>query len=145
MKAISLYLADDDEEDREIFMDALEEIPLNTEVTQFDDGVDLMDNLFSVETLPDVIFLDLYMPIMDGFECLLDIRNFSKFDDIKIVVYSTSFVQREVNQLKEDGADQYLQKPSSFRDLKELLLKSLEPIKSSITKSKSSSEFVVIL
>ena len=82
MKAIRLYLADDDKEDRDIFMDALGELPVITEVTQFEDGIDLMDNLFSVDELPDVIFLDLYMPIMDGFECLLDIRNFSKFDAI---------------------------------------------------------------
>ena len=79
-------MADDDNDDREIFIQALEEIPLSTQVTEFDDGVDLMDNLFSAASLPTVIFLDLYMPIMDGFECLYDIRNFPKFDDIKIVV-----------------------------------------------------------
>ena len=145
MEAIRLYLADDDKEDREIFIEALGDIPLRTEVTQFDNGVDLMDNLFSMEKLPDVIFLDLYMPIMDGFECLMDIRNFSKFDAIKIVVYSTSFVQREVNQLREDGADQYLQKPTSYSDLKALLLKSLMPIQSSIKMNNTHSEFVVLL
>ncbi len=145
MDAIRLYLADDDKEDREIFIEALGDIPLKTKVKQFDNGVDLMDDLFSADTLPDVIFLDLYMPIMDGFECLMDIRNFSKFDGIKIVVYSSSYVKREVNQLKMDGADQYLQKPNSFNDLKALLLKSLKPIKSSITANKASSEFVVLL
>ena len=145
MEAIRLYLADDDKEDREIFIEALGDIPLRTEVTQFDNGVDLMDNLFSSEKLPDVIFLDLHMPIMDGFECLMDIRNFAKFDGIKIVVYSTSFVQREVNQLRKDGADQYLQKPTSYSDLKALLSKSLMPIQSSITMNNTSSEFVVLL
>ena len=145
MDAIRLYLADDDKEDREIFIEALGDIPLETIVKQFNNGVDLMDDLFSADTLPDVIFLDLYMPIMDGFECLMDIRNFSKFDGIKIVVYSSSYVKREVNQLKMDGADQYLQKPNSFNDLKALLLKSLKPIKSSIAANKASSEFVVLL
>lgn len=128
METIRLYLADDDKDDREIFIQALGEIPFRTEVTQFDNGVDLMANLFSAQELPHVIFLDLYMPIMDGFECLYDIRNFSKFDGIKIVVYSTSYVKREVKQLKQDGADQYLQKPTSFNELKLGLKKSLETI-----------------
>lgn len=128
MDTIKLYLADDDNDDREIFIQALGEIPLCTKVTEFEDGVDLMDNLFSAEHLPNVIFLDLYMPIMDGFECLYDIRNFPKFDGIQIVVYSTSYVRREVKQLKQDGANQYLQKPTSYSKLKRVLLKSLRSI-----------------
>lgn len=126
MDTIQLYLADDDADDREVFLKALEEIPLLTQVTEFDDGVDLMDNLFSAASLPHIIFLDLYMPIMDGFECLYDIRNFPKFNDIKVVVYSTSYVQREVKQLKQDGANQYIQKPTSYSKLKRVLLKSLQ-------------------
>ena len=121
-------MADDDRDDREIFIQALGELPLRTQVTEFSDGVDLMGNLFSAASLPNVIFLDLYMPIMDGFECLYDIRNFPKFDSIKIVVYSTSYVHREVKQLKQDGADQYLQKPTSYSKLKRVLLKSLRSI-----------------
>ena len=79
MTALNIYIADDDLEDRSFFIEALEDLPLTTEVTQFNNGVDLMDKLFSDDNLPQVIFLDLYMPIMDGFECLMDIRNFKKF------------------------------------------------------------------
>ncbi|MBC8768691.1 response regulator [Arenibacter sp. BSSL-BM3] len=128
MKAIKIYLADDDSEDRILFMEALSEIPLKTEVTQFENGIDLMDDLFSNKPLPDAIFLDLRMPLMDGFECLTDIRSFKQFSNIKVIVYSSSFHQREVNQLKEDGANQYLQKPNSFGQLKNLLFQSIEPL-----------------
>ncbi|WP_339839474.1 response regulator [uncultured Maribacter sp.] len=125
MDRIKIYLADDDKEDREFLLEALDEIPLRTQVTQFNNGVDLMDKLFSDEVLPDVIFLDLYMPIMDGFECLTDIRNFAKFANIHVIVYSTTYRQREVNQLKEDGANQFIQKSTSFKTLKTLIHKSL--------------------
>lgn len=125
MKKLTLYLADDDADDREFFIEALEEVPVQTEVREFSNGVDLMDALFSKEPLPDAVFLDLYMPIMDGFECLTDIRSFPRFAKIKIIVYSTSYHEREVNQLKEDGADHYLQKPNSFQELKSLLFQSV--------------------
>lgn len=126
MKTIKIYLADDDRDDRELFLEALAEIPLNTQVTQFEDGVDLMDELFSATSLPHVIFLDLHMPLMNGFECLTDIRSFPQFSEIKIVVYSSVYHQREVDQLQDEGANHYLQKPHSFVQLKSLLFQSLK-------------------
>lgn len=143
MATIHIYLADDDVEDRELFMEALEGIPLNTEVTQFNNGVDLMDRLFSDTVLPDVIFLDLYMPIMDGFECLADIRNFPKFSNTHIIVYSTSYRKREVDQLKADGANQYLQKSSSFNTLKTLIFKSLSNY-AAVTEYNRDKEFTIL-
>lgn len=142
MKDYLIYIAEDDEDDREFFLDALAEIPLSCTTRVFSNGIDLMDDLFSSSKLPDIIFLDLRMPLMDGFECLTDIRNFNKFSDIKIVVYSTSYHEREVRQLEEDGANRYLQKPSSFNVLKTLLyqsIKSLEP-----EHAYSDKEFVIL-
>ncbi|WP_339725829.1 response regulator [Maribacter stanieri] len=128
MKDLNIYIADDDLDDLSFFKEALEDIPINTQVTHFDNGVDLMDRLFSDQTLPEVIFLDLYMPIMDGFECLMDIRNFKKFKNIYIIAYSSIYREREVNQLKQDGANQFLKKSSSFKELKKLLLDSLSKV-----------------
>ncbi|MGB2758791.1 response regulator [Maribacter stanieri] len=128
MKDLNIYIADDDLDDLSFFKEALEDIPINTQVTHFDNGVDLMDRLFSDQTLPEVIFLDLYMPIMDGFECLMDIRNFKKFKNIYIIAYSSIYREREVNQLKQDGANQFLKKSSSYKELKKLLLDSLSKV-----------------
>lgn len=144
MKPINIYLADDDKDDRKLFIEALKEIPLQTEVTQFDNGVDLMDDLFSEELIPDVVFLDLRMPIMDGFECLVDIRNFKQFSKIKVIVYSSSYHQREVDQLKADGANKYIQKPNSFNQLKTLLYKSLKPLADNSEDKTASAPFVIL-
>ncbi|MDP5060793.1 MAG: response regulator [Maribacter sp.] len=145
MEKLNIYIADDDFDDRDFFMEALNDIPIETEVSQFNNGVDLMDRLFSDNILPQVIFLDLYMPIMDGFECLIDIRNFKKFNNIYIIAYSSIYRDREVNQLKEDGANQFLKKSSSLKELKQLLYKSLKkvPIKNKDVMSKD--EFVVLI
>ena len=144
MKKFNIYLADDDLDDRDFFIEALQEIPLKTQVTQFDNGVDLMDRLFLDTILPDVVFLDLYMPIMDGFECLYDIRNFKKFNDIYVVAYSSIYREREVNQLKEDGANQFLKKSSSFKGLKKMLLHSLNKVKDVKADTKTSKDFTIL-
>lgn len=145
MKQLNIYIADDDFDDRDFFMEALKNIDINTEVSQFDNGVDLMDKLFSDVNLPQVIFLDLYMPIMDGFECLIDIRNFKKFKDIYIIAYSSIYRDREVNQLKEDGANQFLKKSSSLKELKKLLSKSLRKVSLKNDEVVLKDEFVVLI
>ena len=116
-----IYLAEDDVDDREMFVEAISELGITIEILQFENGIDLMDALFTADILPRIIFLDLRMPLMSGFECLTDIRNFRKFDGIKVIVYSSAYHQREVKQLRNDGANGYLQKPNSFSDLKSLL------------------------
>ncbi|MGB7395891.1 MAG: response regulator [Pricia sp.] len=121
MKLPPIYLAEDDVDDRELFVEAISDLGIKIEIRQFENGIDLMDALFTTDILPRIIFLDLRMPLMSGFECLTDIRNFRKFNGIHVIVYSAAYHEREVRQLRNDGANGYLQKPSSYADLKSLL------------------------
>jgi CheY-like chemotaxis protein len=130
-----VYLADDDQDDRQFFSDALKELPVKIDLTTFQNGVDLMADLFSDAPLPKAIFLDLKMPMMDGFECLADIKAEEKFNAIDVVIYSTSFNDWEVEKLQEMGANSYLQKPSSFNQLKTVLYQCLDTIKTNLGKS----------
>ncbi|ADV50101.1 response regulator [Cellulophaga sp. E16_2] len=130
-----VYLADDDQDDRQFFSDALQELPINIELTTFQNGVDLMADLFSEAALPKAIFLDLKMPMMDGFECLADIKAEEKFRGIDVIIYSTSFNDWEVEKLQEMGANSYLQKPSSFNQLKTVLYQCLDTIKTNLGKA----------
>lgn len=125
-----IYLADDDSDDRGFFLDALSEIPIKTTIEQFSNGVDLMSFLFNSEhQKPDAIFLDLKMPMMDGFECLADIRDLEPFANVPVIIYSTSFHEKDVERLKKMGATLYLKKPSSFNQLKTLLHKCLSHLR----------------
>jgi CheY-like chemotaxis protein len=145
MKPIDIFLADDDQDDRELFMDALSELPIDTSVKQFENGVDLMAELYSGNPKPDTIFLDLRMPLMDGFECLTDIRNIPELSEIQIIIYSTSYNENEVEQLKESGANLYIKKPNSFNQLKTVLYKSLNPFQNASSKTNGDSNFMVIV
>jgi len=140
---INVFLADDDSDDRTFFSDALREIPIQTKISEFNNGVDLMAELLSnTSKKPDVIFLDLKMPLMDGFECLADIRDLKKYKDTPVIIYSTSYHPKEIERLNEMGASLYLQKPSSYNQLKTLLHKCLRYANNS-EKNKIEREFII--
>ncbi|WP_318312616.1 response regulator [Flagellimonas crocea] len=141
---MNIFLADDDEDDRLFFAEALKEIPLTIEISEFENGVGLMGNLYSDEKLPDVIFLDLYMPMMNGFECLSDIRNEDKFKNIPVIIYSTSFHKEEVERLYKMGASGYLKKPSSYNQLKTVVYKCLKNVEDWQTTIKNNARDFII-
>lgn len=124
-----IILVDDDEEDRQIFTSALEDLNLNAEIGQFNNGVDLMAYLLdSSKQLPDLIFLDLNMPLMNGEECLSDIRNEAGLNKIPIIIYSGYYDSFKMEILKKKGADHYFLKPSTFSELKRLIKESISSL-----------------
>lgn len=143
LKPLLIYLADDDQDDRMLFKEALDEIDMAIAIEDFDNGVTLMDNLLNKnKPLPDLIYLDLNMPLMNGEECLHDIKNEPELSQIPIIIYSTYVDQAGAASLQLKGADLYLQKPDSFNKLKNLLRKSLDLIKND-SRNNRSFEFVI--
>lgn len=141
---LKIVLADDDEDDRLLFTEALEELPLSAEVITFDNGVELMAFLIDeFKELPDIIFLDLNMPLMNGEECLRDIRNEDRLKDIPIIIYSTSLDMEKASMLQERGANYYIQKPSYFNQLKLVLQRSIDSVIHQDKQAKEDQEFVI--
>lgn len=127
-KTIKIFLADDDDDDRMLFSDALSKLPLNCEISNFKDGIYLMGQLMVKETkLPDIVFLDINMPLMDGSACLKKIRDTERICKLPVIIYSTSFVKEEIEKYRDMGANCYLPKPASFNQLKTLLYKCISP------------------
>src|SRR5688572_16072019 len=107
-----ILLADDDEDDRFLFQEALSEMSLHTRLVTALDGEQLMNQL-GEDRLPDVLFLDLNMPRKDGFQCLLEIKQNEKLKQLPVIIFSTSFHPDAVNKLYENGAQYYIRKPSN--------------------------------
>lgn len=119
---IKLLLADDDVDDRYFFELSLSKIAIPTTLTTVTNGVELMELLLtSDEDLPDVIFLDLNMPMKSGFECLSEIMEHEKFKYLPIIVYSTSMDQPVVDTLYDNGAFHFIRKPGEYSKLKDLI------------------------
>lgn len=120
--SIRITLADDDEDDRLFFTDAFEELKINTIVNTVNNGRELLNYLEHPEAvLPNIIFLDLNMPILNGIECLKEIKRNEKFNDIAIAIYSTSSSDQDVENTFVLGANIYIKKPSNFNELKKIL------------------------
>lgn len=119
---IQIILADDDTDDAFLFNEAIEELTLSVDLIIVTDGEQLMQRLKNEKvSLPDLIFLDINMPKKNGLECLSEIRVNKRLQDLPIIIFSTSFDEELVNQLYINGADYYIQKPSGFEALKNVI------------------------
>ncbi|HLP21981.1 MAG TPA: response regulator [Chitinophagales bacterium] len=119
-----VMLADDDAEDREIFLDVMQEVMPDAKVFTAENGEDLMSKLKDrSNNLPELIFLDLNMPLKNGHECLLEIRNSKELQHIPVIIYSTSVNNEYIEETFKRGANFYFPKPSSFRNLRIVMSK----------------------
>ena len=129
-QTISVFLADDDADDRFLFEEALMEIRNDVKITAVNNGEQLMSELDKKSSeSPYLIFLDLNMPLKNGIECLDEIKSNTNLKDIPVVIFSTSSQKETINQVYVKGANSYMCKPDNFQKLKILLGKifSLNP------------------
>ena len=124
-KQLHILIADDDEDDKELFDEAISEISPYILISMVANGRELMQHLAD-HKLPDIVFLDLNMPAMNGFECLEAIKKSDALKDLPVIIYSTSANWDQINKTYLNGASLYIQKPSNYQDIKKLLTKILE-------------------
>lgn len=124
-KNYQIILADDDEDDIFLFREALAQISVDTSLEIAENGMVLINMLEEKTEAPDIIFLDMNMPIKNGLECLVEIRNSPIFKDTPVVILSTSTQQYLLESTFDAGANYYIQKPNSFASLVEIIQKSL--------------------
>lgn len=128
-KKISIVLVDDDSDDRQIFDEALSEIISEYELKSFADGRLFISHLTEENNqnpLPDIVFLDINMPIVDGLETLEIIRTQLHINEVPVIMYSTSCIDSDVEKAFNAGANAYLTKPTNFKKLKSVLRKVIE-------------------
>ncbi|WP_297332565.1 response regulator [Flavobacterium sp.] len=119
---LHILLADDDEDDRLFFKEAFDEVKVKHDITPFVNGVKLMDYLNNHDNpLPDMIFLDLNMPLKSGMECLREIRKDQRLKNLSVAIYSTSSSDQDIEETFVAGANVYIKKPNDFGDLKKVL------------------------
>ncbi|WP_309641019.1 response regulator [Flavobacterium sp.] len=121
-KPLRILLADDDEDDRMFFSEAIAEIKMSNELLLFEDGKDLMEHLIHPESeLPHILFLDLNMPYKNGLECLKEIRADERFKEVSVAIYSTSSSESDIEDTFVEGANIYIKKPNDFSELKRVI------------------------
>lgn len=122
----NIYLADDDEDDRLFFNQALKEVCNGSELTALEDGEQLMTVLSSEKSSsPDILFLDINMPGKNGYDCLKEMKLYAHLQRIPVVVFTTSGAAQSVKAAYDYGASHFITKPSDFGQLKRTLHKVL--------------------
>jgi CheY-like chemotaxis protein len=117
----SILLIDDDDDDLEFFVSAVNEISSSLLCITESSAQKALDKLKNNETAPDVIFLDLNMPVMNGFQFLAEVKNDRTLKDIPVIILSTSSVPITIQQTKALGAVDFITKPNNFAALKRIL------------------------
>ena len=111
---MTILLVDDDRDDIGLFKEAVIRIDKTIDVIVGRNGEEALKLL--QEITPDLIFLDINMPVMDGIKCLAAIRNDKSFDHIPVIMHSTAIRPEDIAYFQELKAD-YLTKPVDFSTL----------------------------
>lgn len=120
-KTIEILLADDDAVDRELFAEALKSTRVKHKLNEVQGGEEVFTHLASASSRPDLIILDLNMPVKDGRETLRELKADKNFNFIPVIILSTSNSHFDVRYSYDHGASLFLTKPHSFHDLVEML------------------------
>lgn len=123
-----IMLADDDNDDMQMFCEAVELADNNVISYTAINGEELLKKLQKLERLPDIIFLDMNMPIMNGSECLAVLKADQRYNEIPVIMISTSSHKKDVATCLESGALCYLVKPADFNILVRLVKKIIKYI-----------------
>jgi CheY-like chemotaxis protein len=115
-------LVDDDEDDREIFCLAIQKIDPSMQCVTARDGLDALSILKNETFVPDYIFLDLNMPLMNGKECLREIRKQDRLKEVPVIIVSTSLADKDKEDTKNLGASAFITKPPLVSALASKLL-----------------------
>ncbi len=114
-----ILLIDDDGDDREFFCEALECSTIQAVCHTAPEGRKGLNQLEKKEIeIPDLIFLDINMPIMNGWQCLSILKQKEEYKHIPVIMYSTSSFPEDINKAQQLGALCFFSKPRGFNHLK---------------------------
>jgi CheY-like chemotaxis protein len=114
-------LVDDDTDDRELFSEALASVNPDITCDLAADAQEALEKLYDNEDTPDVIFLDINLPAMTGWQFLRNLKSTEVYKDIPVIMYSTSNNQRDKDIARDLGALCFITKPNAFGKLKSTL------------------------
>jgi two-component system, chemotaxis family, response regulator Rcp1 len=116
-----ILIVDDDETDRELFAEAAATAIHEVKVTEAANGLEAMRLLNGEALRPDLIVLDLNMPVMDGRETLRALKSNPALKAIPVCVLTTSSASMDVLTAYSEGANVFQVKPLKFAKFQEMI------------------------
>jgi len=124
-----IIIAEDDEDDYLLTIEALKEAGVDTKIKWVKDGEELMNYLEPIGAsqkqtraeFPSLILLDLNMPRKDGREVLYEIKKSDTLRKIPVIVLTTSKADTDISHAYDLGVNSYIQKPVRFNEFVEVV------------------------
>ncbi|SRR6266545_2605276 len=113
----TLLIVDDDPDDVQLFSEAVSGINNSFHCLSASNGEEALQLLKEAIIKPDFIFLDLNMPRMSGKQCLIQLKNNPQFANIPVIIYSTSKIEKDIEDSLRLGAASFITKPNKFEQL----------------------------
>lgn len=127
-KIVHILLVEDNEGDIILTLDAFEESKINTEISVARNGQEALDFLYKRATFteakkPDLILLDINLPIYNGHEVLKKIKHDSNLKKIPVIMLTTSAFSNDIGQAYENNCNSYVKKPLEMDEFIDAILK----------------------
>ena len=117
-----ILLIDDDDDDQFIFLAAIKEAAPGYECRISNNGPEGLIALNTYSSNPEIIFLDLNMPLMNGFEFLIILKTEIKLSGIPVIIFSTSDSPSDKKRARDLGALKFITKTADIQLLKKDLI-----------------------
>ena len=114
-----ILLIEDNKHDQYFFIQALKEVGSAVLFDIANNGKEALDKLTSSDELPDLIFTDLHMPVMDGVEYLSKTAKMPMIRDIPVVVLSSDLSR--IGSISDLGARLFIEKPDDCNLLQKMI------------------------
>ncbi|MCW3077687.1 MAG: response regulator [Bacteroidetes bacterium] len=116
-----ILLVEDDQDDQEFFLGVLSELRPASVCHVSNNGMEALLHLKETKSKPSLIFLDLNMPVMDGYEFLTEVKNRTELNKIAVVVFTTSSNPNDIEKAWQLGASYFFTKPNGMNVFKQKL------------------------
>ena len=128
LKPVHILLVEDNEGDILLTLDAFEESKVKTDISVARNGKEALDFLFKRDIFtdakkPDLILLDINIPIYNGHEVLRQIKTDDHLKKIPVIMLTTSSNQKDIDLAYENHSNSYVKKPLDMDDFLDAILK----------------------
>src|SRR6476620_7654738 len=111
-----VFFTDDDQDDLNMMQEISESFGHTCKV--FHSGSKLIDVIRNVETRPNIVFLDINMPVVDGYEILKEIRSYPELTDIPIIIHTGNCDEKCIQKCLELGANYFITKAFNYAQIR---------------------------
>ena len=118
LKNMQIALVDDDSDEATIFQIALELIGIDSKFNYYERAFDFLSHIENPKnSLPDIVFVDMKMPKISGQEMIAKIKENTRFDSIKAIIYTAHISEAQKLAMEAMGPYEFFIKPTELEDL----------------------------